>query len=106
MKKNNLYNCKQRYRGSIRCFHFLRLLQTNQQVENLNISETPKISQRILNHWDNLYRTVERGYAGFSLWNWHKLPDYYIDHRYKEYVWDGFIMVAKSLCSIVQTANT
>ncbi|NLT50544.1 MAG: hypothetical protein GXX85_06470 [Ignavibacteria bacterium] len=31
-------------------FHFLRLLQTNQPVENLNISEMPKISHRILNH--------------------------------------------------------
>jgi len=30
----------------------------------------------MLSHWDNLDRTVERGYAGFSLWDWHKLPDY------------------------------
>ncbi|MDH7605858.1 MAG: alpha-glucuronidase, partial [Melioribacter sp.] len=35
-------------------------------------------------HWDNLNRTVERGYAGFSIWDWHKLPDY-IDTRYKDY---------------------
>jgi alpha-glucuronidase len=38
----------------------------------------------MLNHWDNLDRTVERGYAGFSLWDWHKLPDY-ISPRYKDY---------------------
>ena len=38
----------------------------------------------MLNHWDNLDRTVERGYAGFSLWDWHKLPDY-IDPRYFDY---------------------
>ncbi|MCB0745411.1 MAG: alpha-glucuronidase, partial [Ignavibacteriae bacterium] len=39
---------------------------------------------RVLNHWDNLDRTVERGYAGFSIWDWHKLPDY-IDQRYIDY---------------------
>jgi alpha-glucuronidase len=27
---------------------------------------------------------VERGYAGFSLWDWHKLPDY-LDPRYTDY---------------------
>ena len=29
---------------------------------------------RILNHWDNMDRTVERGYAGQSLWDWEELP--------------------------------
>ena len=29
----------------------------------------------MLDHWDNLDRTVERGYAGFSLWEWFELPD-------------------------------
>ena len=44
----------------------------------------PRIRQRVLDHWDNLDRTVERGYAGFSLWDWHKLPDYR-DPRYTDY---------------------
>jgi alpha-glucuronidase len=65
-------------------FHFLRLLQTNQSIENLNIVSVPKLKLRMLNHWDNLNRTVERGYAGFSLWDWHKLPGY-IDKRYIDY---------------------
>jgi alpha-glucuronidase len=65
-------------------FHFLKLLQTHQSILNLRISSSPKINIRILNHWDNLDRTVERGYAGFSLWDWHKLPDY-IDQRYIDY---------------------
>ena len=42
-------------------FHFLRLLQTNQPVDNLNIVSAPKLKLRMLNHWDNLNRTVERG---------------------------------------------
>jgi alpha-glucuronidase len=65
-------------------FHFLKLLQTNQDIAQLNISSAPKVQHRILNHWDNLDRTVERGYAGFSIWDWHKLPDY-IDQRYIDY---------------------
>ena len=65
-------------------FHFLRLMQTHQIVLNLNIISSPKIKLRILNHWDNLNRTVERGYAGFSIWDWHKLPDL-IDKRYIDY---------------------
>ncbi len=65
-------------------FHFLRLLQTHQRIDALDIAAAPKIRYRLLNHWDNLDRTVERGYAGFSLWNWHKLPDY-LDPRYTDY---------------------
>src|SRR5688572_1702542 len=65
-------------------FHFLRLLQTNQNIQQLSITSSPKIQHRILNHWDNLNRTVERGYSGISIWDWQKLPDY-IDQRYIDY---------------------
>ncbi len=65
-------------------FHFLRHLQTQQKIQQLNIISSPKIKWRTLNHWDNLDRTVERGYAGFSIWNWHTLPGY-IDPRYIDY---------------------
>lgn len=65
-------------------FHFLRLLQTQQSIADLAITESPKVDVRVLNHWDNLDRTVERGYAGFSIWNWHTLPDF-IDQRYIDY---------------------
>ena len=65
-------------------FHFIRLLQTQQPIQNLSLQYAPHVKHRILNHWDNLDRTVERGYAGFSLWDWHKLPDY-IDPRYFDY---------------------
>lgn len=65
-------------------FNFLRLIQTSKSIENLNFIDSPKINIRVLNHWDNLNRTVERGYAGASLWNWQKLPDF-IDHRYIDY---------------------
>ncbi|MEO7529911.1 MAG: alpha-glucuronidase family glycosyl hydrolase, partial [Sediminibacterium sp.] len=65
-------------------FHFLQLLQTQKSIKDVSISSSPKIQIRILNHWDNMNRTVERGYAGFSIWKWHLLPGY-IDQRYKDY---------------------
>jgi alpha-glucuronidase len=65
-------------------FRFLQLLQTHQRLDALAIRCSPRIRHRLLNHWDNLDRTVERGYAGFSLWDWHKLPDY-LSPRYKDY---------------------
>lgn len=65
-------------------FHFLRLLQTQQPLDNLHIESTPQLKYRILNHWDNLDGTIERGYAGFSFWDWHKLPDY-LAPRYTDY---------------------
>ena len=65
-------------------FHFLRLLQTNSNISNLNIESSPKIKLRLLNHWDNLDRTSERNYAGFSIWDWHRLPDY-ISPQYIDY---------------------
>lgn len=65
-------------------FHLLRLIQTEQSIAKLNITSVPKLKLRMLNHWDNLNRSVERGYAGFSIWNWHTLPGL-IDKRYIDY---------------------
>ncbi|SEO23336.1 alpha-glucuronidase family glycosyl hydrolase [Mucilaginibacter sp. OK283] len=65
-------------------FNFLKLLQTRQPINNLSITDRPRITYRVLDHWDNLNRTVERGYAGSSIWNWHKLPGI-IDQRYIDY---------------------
>ena len=65
-------------------FHLLRLVQEGKAIKDILIQENPKTKIRVLNHWDNLDGTVERGYAGFSIWNWHQLPEY-IDQRYIDY---------------------
>lgn len=66
-------------------FHFLRLLQTSPvNTSGFNIVEIPSYQRRILNHWDNLDRTIERGYAGYSLWKWEELPEK-ISPRYEQY---------------------
>ncbi len=49
-------------------FHLLRLMQTRQPIAALDITQRPHLQRRLLNHWDNLNGTIERGYAGASLW--------------------------------------
>ncbi len=65
-------------------FALLRHMQTNQSLENLNLTSAPKIERRLLNHWDDLNHHVERGYAGFSLWEWFYLPEIR-NPRYRDY---------------------
>jgi alpha-glucuronidase len=48
-------------------YHLLRLQQTGQGIASLDISEQPFYDLRILNHWDNPNGTVERGFAGRSI---------------------------------------
>lgn len=65
-------------------FALLRQVQTSGSVAGLNITSAPRITHRLLNHWDNLDGTIERGYAGDSLWQWFYLPDIR-DARYRDY---------------------
>ncbi|MBD5779184.1 alpha-glucuronidase [Pelagicoccus sp. NFK12] len=65
-------------------FAFLRQLQTQRPLENLHVETSPKVDHRLLNHWDNLTRTVERSMAGASIFNWFDLP-YYVEPYYHDY---------------------
>ena len=65
-------------------FQLLRMQQTGASMNRLDIKESPSYKIRILNHWDNLDRTIERGYAGRSLWNWDELPAT-LSPRYEAY---------------------
>ncbi|RUL62177.1 alpha-glucuronidase [Dyella dinghuensis] len=65
-------------------FHFLRLLQTDQPIAHLDLRDSPRVKLRVLDHWDNLDGSVERGYAGTSIWDWFKLPDW-LAPRYTDY---------------------
>lgn len=65
-------------------FTLLRLMQTRRSVAGLDLRGAPRIQRRLLDHWDNLDGTIERGYAGASIWDWQKLPDY-LAPRYVDY---------------------
>lgn len=65
-------------------FELLRKIQTGHPSSNISVISSPKIKTRMLNHWDNANGTVERGYAGSSIWKWNELP-FRIDPRYIQY---------------------
>ena len=65
-------------------FALLRYLQTGGTLDGIDLTSTPRVKLRVLNHWDNLDGVVERGYAGASLWDWWTLPDFR-DPRYTDY---------------------
>lgn len=57
-------------------FHFLRLIRTN-RCHELPVKNAPEMPLRMMNHWDNMDGSIERGYSGQSffykdyeiLWN-------------------------------------
>lgn len=51
------------------------LLRNGYVLPNGKYEEEPAYGIRILNHWDNPDGTIERGYAGKSIWNWDLSPD-------------------------------
>jgi alpha-glucuronidase len=65
-------------------FALLRQLQMQRAAASLETSGVPRIRRRLLDHWDNLDGSVERGYAGASLWDWARLPGT-LSPRYRDY---------------------
>jgi alpha-glucuronidase len=65
-------------------FELLRQLQRHRPITSMAVRSAPKIQRRLLNHWDNLDRSVERGYAGRSIWEWDDLPEK-VSSRYRDY---------------------
>lgn len=65
-------------------FDLLRKIQTATPITKLAGSSVPKVQLRMLNHWDNTNGSIERGYAGASLWKWYELPEN-LDPRYRDY---------------------
>ncbi len=50
-------------------FHFLRLIRTK-QMNCLPVYNTPEMPLRMMNHWDNMDGSIERGYSGNSFFIW------------------------------------
>ncbi|MBP3951006.1 alpha-glucuronidase family glycosyl hydrolase [Bacillus suaedae] len=65
-------------------FHLLRLIQAEHSLDNLDIVESPRNQIRMINQWDNMDGSVERGYAGESIF--YKDDDFIRDYdRIKDY---------------------
>lgn len=63
-------------------FHFLRLIRTEQLTE-LPVEHVPEMPLRMMDHWDNMDGSIERGYSGDSFF----YKDYEIlwDERIEQY---------------------
>lgn len=48
-------------------YHILRLMNMEHSFAELYIIENPQSQLRLLNHWDNVDGSIERGYAGRSI---------------------------------------
>lgn len=64
-------------------FHLLRHLQTHRPLVTLDATERPAAPLRVFNHWYDLDRAVERGYAGLAIFHWDELPT--LRPRYIDY---------------------
>jgi len=60
-------------------FAFLRLLQLEKPAAELNVVNNPANKFRMINHWDNMDGSIERGYAGRSIF--YKDNDFVADKR-------------------------
>lgn len=65
-------------------FRYLALMQRHESLAALDVHDAPRLKLRVLDHWDNPDRTIERGYAGQSIWDFWRLPEY-VDPRYTDY---------------------
>jgi len=65
-------------------FFFLSQVGLGRPLDRLDAVSAPKVALRMLDHWDNIDRTVERGFSGFSIFNWWELPGH-VDPRYVDY---------------------
>lgn len=65
-------------------YYLLRRQAIREDCTDFFVEQRPDFDLRILNHWDNLDGTIERGYAGHSLWQWQDLPAL-LSPRYEAY---------------------
>ncbi len=62
-------------------FRLLEHIQCRRPLENMDLTSRPAIQWRVLDQWDNWDGSIERGYAGKSIYQWSELPGT-VDERY------------------------
>jgi alpha-glucuronidase len=54
-------------------FALITRMQRRMRLDALDVTDAPRANIRIVNHWDSISRTVERGYAGLSIFHFDDL---------------------------------
>lgn len=84
VKDNTLFIVSAAMKGLLYgVFHLLRKISTGQPLDNLNLVQTPDNPLRMMNHWDNIDGTIERGYSGHSFFL--KEDEVLVNERTKDY---------------------
>ncbi|MGI6270259.1 MAG: discoidin domain-containing protein [Candidatus Howiella sp.] len=65
-------------------FKLLEMVQCQEAVAGIEYTDAPAIRWRVLDQWDNWNGSIERGYAGASIYKWDELPDT-VDSRYTDF---------------------
>ena len=69
-------------------------------------SERPAFDLRLLNHWDNLDGSIERGYAGKSIWKWEEINGdakpgrHYLDEAMSQSLYKRVVLYARANASL------
>ena len=64
-------------------FHILRMIGMQKELAKADVEEVPNNPLRMLNHWDNLDGSIERGYSGDSFF--FENDEIIIDERIRDY---------------------
>lgn len=67
-------------------YELLRRQQTGEEIASGD--NIPAFDLRILNHWDNLDGSIERGYAGKSIWLWDEITETTMTPSLREHIID------------------
>ena len=64
-------------------FHVLRLIATEKSLQGLNEKKSPSQPLRMMNHWDNMDGSIERGYSGRSFY--YNYNDFFVNERTRDF---------------------
>ena len=64
-------------------FHVLRLIATEKPLQGVDEHKSPSQPLRMMNHWDNMDGSIERGYSGRSFY--FRNNEFFIDERTRDF---------------------
>ena len=64
-------------------FHILRKIATEKSLKDIDVHQSPSQPLRMMNHWDNMDGSIERGYSGRSFY--FRNNEFYIDERTRDF---------------------
>jgi len=64
-------------------FHILRMIATEKSLKDIDVQQSPSQPLRMMNHWDNMDGSIERGYSGRSFY--FRNNEFFIDERTRDF---------------------